>query len=171
MFYTNCPYCNNYNKHNFTFRYVSNSRDITCEKCGLTYNADFRVQSQTSSYDEELKKVLRQDFIDTVKKVITKYLGYEGKGGYENTRNITLDNKWEERISNYDNALVISFSGRARYYGTDYRTVRFFITYDSIWPQVTSEYKWVQSHWFVGATLEEKVDNYIQKCLIKWETI
>ena len=171
MISTRCPYCDNRNNNNFTFKKYSNTRDIICSKCGLNYKASFTVYDTIYTYEEELKKVLPQDKIDTVKRVITKYLGYSGKGGYENSENITLNREFNERISNYDNALVISLKGTATYYSDEYRTVRFYITHDSVRAEVTSEYTWAQKYWFVGETLEEKVDNYIQQALVKWKTI
>ena len=171
MISTKCPYCDNRNNNNFTFKKYSNTRDIICSKCGLKYKTSFTISDTIYTYEEELKKVLPQDKIDVVKKVISKYLDYRGKGGYENTRNITLDREFKEHISNYDNALVISLHGEATYYSSEYRTVRFYITHDSVRAEVTSAYTWAQRYWFVGETLEEKVDNYIQQALVKWKII
>lgn len=171
MISTRCPYCGEYNNNNFTFKISSNYRDIVCKKCELKYKVDFSVQDSVYTYEEELKKVLPQDEIDIIKKVITKYLGHSGKGGYENSRKIKINSEFAERISNYDNALVISLAGTAEYYGEEYRTVRFYITPDNVRAEVTSLSTWAQRSWFNGKTLEEKVDNYIQQALVKWETI
>ena len=171
MIRTICPYCGNYDKNDFTFNETSTKKDVVCKKCGLKYQVSFYVQDSVYTYDEELKKVLPQDKIDTIKKVISKYLNYQGKGGYESSRIIMLDKEFEEHISSYDKALIISFSGKARYYENEYRTVRFYITYDSVIPEVTSQYTWTQKYWFKGNTLEEQVDNYIKEALVKWQTI
>ena len=103
--------------------------------------------------------------------VISKYLDYSGKGGYDNSENIVLSNEFKEHISNYDKALVISLRGTATYYSNEYRVVRFYITHDNVRPEVTSQFTWQQKYWFVGETLEEKVDNYIQQALVKWKII
>lgn len=171
MIRTRCPYCGNYDDNNFVFKKSSSQRDVVCSKCSLKYQVSFYVQDNVYTYDDELKKVLPQDKIDTIKKVISKYLNYQGKGGYESSQTITLDKEFEERISSHDKALIISFSGKSHYYKNEYRTVRFYITYDSVSPEVTSQYTWRQKYWFRGNTLEEQVDNYIKEALVKWETI
>lgn len=171
MIRTRCPYCGNYDENNFVFNETSSKRDVVCSKCSLKYQVSFYVQDIVYTYDDELKKVLPQDKIDIIKKVISKYFGYSGKGGYENSRHITLDKELSESISNYDNALIITFSGKARYFQSEYRTVRFYITHNDVRPEITSQYTWEQNYWFKGETLEEKVDNYIKEALVKWETI
>ena len=82
MIRTKCPYCGNYDENDFTFKETSSSQDIICKKCGLKYKANFYVQDTIYTYEEEQKKP--QDKIDTIKKVISKYFNYSGKGGYEN---------------------------------------------------------------------------------------
>jgi transcription elongation factor Elf1 len=171
MIKTKCPYCGEYNSNNFTFKISSNKRDVICKKCSLIYKVSFRVEDSVYTYEEELKKVLPQEKIDTIKNVISKYFNYQGKGGYQNSRTITLSSDLAEYISNSDNALVISFMGRATYYGNEYRKVRFYVTANDVWAEVTSMYNWRQSHWFKGETLDEQVDSYIQHALVKWETI
>lgn len=49
---------------------------------------------------EELKKVIPKDKIEMVKNICSKYLNYRGKGGYENSRDITINSDIEERIIN-----------------------------------------------------------------------
>ena len=171
MIPTICPYCNNRNNNDFTFKVSSNYRDVVCNKCGLKYKVTFYVQDTVYTIEDELKKVLPQDKIDTIKKVVSKYLNYCGKGGYENRRNIKLAKNFNEHISNYDNALVISLQGEGTHYGTEYRTVRFYITHDAVRPEVVAQYTWRQKYWFRGENLEECVDNYVQKALVKWKTI
>ena len=171
MFSTRCPYCGKYNKNNFTFKKCSNYRDIVCNECGSKYKVSFYVQDTVYTYDEELKKVLPQDKIEIIKNVIGKYLNYKGKGGYENSRTILISSEIKEYMSSSDNAIVISLTGKAEYYGNEFRIVRFYVTYNNVRAEVTSEFTWNQRSWFVGETLEEKVDNYIQQALIKWETI
>lgn len=174
-FRINCPYCYEYNEYNFKIcKEYSNVRKVKCNKCNLQFEVNIYCQVSCIANREELKKVIPKDKIEMVKNICSKYLNYNGQGGYDNIRRITINSNIEERIinSNDENCYCISLSGKARYYSDEYRTVAFYIYPDGkILQECYSLYRHTLNCWFVGNTIEEKIENYIQKVLIKWKTI
>ena len=170
-----CPYCDKYSEYNFKIcKQYSNYRKVKCDKCNLQFEINAYCEVSCSADSEELKKVIPKDKIEMVKNICSKYLEYSGKGGYENSQDITINSVIEESIINWDNenCYCISLGGTATYYGIECRSVNFYI-YPSgkIEQECTSAYNWKQNCWFKGNTIEEKIDNYIQNVLIKWKTI
>lgn len=172
-FRLHCPYCDNYFSKDFRIcKQYGNYRDVICDNCGGKFQASIYVEIKSTSYEDELEKVLPQDIIKIVRDVCSKYLNYTGKGGYENSRTITINDKIEEMIRPYDNCYHITLGGKAKYYENEYRTVFFDIFPDGhIDYRVGAMYVWHQKYWWQGNTIEEKINNYIQHALIKWETI
>ncbi len=168
-----CPYCNNYFSEDFRIcKQYGNYRDAICDKCGGKFQVAIHIDMKSISYEEELAKVLPQDVIQMVRNICDKYINYTGKGGYEKSRTIIISEKIEESIRPYDNCYHIALSGKAKYYDFEYRTVFFDIFPDGhIDYCVGSMNVYHQRYWWKGETLEEKVDNYIQQALVKWETI
>ena len=114
-----CPYCNEYNEYNFKIcKQYSNYRKVKCDKCNLEFEISVYCEVSCRAYSEELKKVRPKDKIEMVKNICSKYLKYSGKGGYENSRNITINSVIEERIINWnnENCYCISLGGIATYY-------------------------------------------------------
>lgn len=168
-----CPYCNNYFHKSFRIcKQYDNCRNVICDKCGGKFKAILNISIETTSYEDELVRVLPQDVIQIVRDICTKYINYTGKGGYENTRTITINDVVREIIDTTNNCYTIMLGGRAKFYESEYRTIFFNIFPDGhIDYYVSSIHIWKQKYWWHGETIEERIENYIQHTLIKWETI
>lgn len=172
MITSSCPYCNEYNKSSFKVSNDSEIKKVKCSKCNNNYNVDIHLNKNSISDVRVLESIIPKNVIEMVESEIKAITGYKGKGGYENSRHIEIESLYEKEYSSHHNAFVITIYGKATYYQPEFRYVEFRINYNGdIDYKVYSEYSWRQSSWFVGETLQEKVRNYLNNALVKWEII